>query len=351
MALERLRAQFGFGRRRRYVNVDDIADLEEISNPEETTDDTRTTLTQFAANNAQLALGLGVVLLFGFIAALYFFGRFIPRLLGNIYVQATVAGLLILGTGLKIGRSKERELISEIAEVTLRYNDTQQTFKGTILRMPGKDRGALFVPFKGVRLGGTKWEPYRIRELGAPISERHQYRVDRSNAVRIHLHPKTTTASDTSWGERITCHTGELEPADGIDGATLRTTLPEYDDNDLDEMATELEQSELEKRELREERNKYRRKYRKEVQANSEPVTEQVQERLETVGMLMTVARGGRRKQQAEENGEGAEAVFGQADDLGFRGAGSFGGFESNGESDMEAALEDVEEEVSEDDE
>lgn len=331
-------------RNRRYINPDDLRDLEEIADADTLEDETQTSWREWLGNNTTLVIAmsfLGIALL-AFLA--WQASRFIPAIVSNPYVQAIAAATVLLGAGFRFGSKRKGAKIGRQWRLNIRKNDDESVTRlGTYVDGHG---GGYFVPIKGFRRGEPR--PFTVGELEASFGESlAKPGMSKSDPAIILLHPKYTNVRRTEHGNYVDVRTDSLQPAQDSPVAALKTTVPEYDEADINELAREAEKNAKRAKRAEDENETLRDAYQELLGLFNEPVDERVDELLTQHKELALALRGDRRAirhgDAANGNGDGSGSDFRGADVSSFGPMGTTGtaGAEPNQE-----AIDEVEDEL-----
>lgn len=334
---EGLKARIGIGgRNRRYVDVETVADLEDISDPETTEDETWTSLRERAGEHPLLALLVGFVGLLVGGVFLFWTARLVPGLLTNQWTYISLGGAGIALFSYKKGWSGHRDRVSSWDELELDMNGEATCYKGVFLDdFPGEALG--FIPIKGWRGGGHQAVPYTNGDLGAAMTESfNSYRIGDDDAAIIKLLPDEVSVTNTDWGTRVIQRTDGLEPDPDSNHATLRATHPTYDDDRANDLAEQLETVTEDYYDALDEVRSLKRRIMDLRERYNEPIEDEVQRRMDDIKEFEAIrsGRAGRsQKQQDRRDWNGVSTI----------------GPMTNGH-DAQSELEEVEEEVTPDD-
>lgn len=207
----RARELLGFeGSHQRYVDVNSVRDLEDISDPHTLEDETQRTWREWLSDNKITGVAFGMLGLVGMIVVLLFAREFIPLIIGNVWVQRGVVLVGVYIWGRRNGWRANQSRIEDIDEANLQYESgNQKTVKGVIL---DRDETTRFIPFKGYRTPGMKPQPYTAAEIDPSILERADGRVDPSLPAIIRMDEDFVSIQDTESGGRLVQLTSGLVP-------------------------------------------------------------------------------------------------------------------------------------------
>jgi len=197
-----------------------------------------------------------------------------------------------------------------------------------------------FVPIKGWSGIFSSPRPYTNDELAAGLGESFDpTQVDQDSAATILLEPgefgSLVGVSDTEWGgKKIVQETGGLKPHNG-NYTSLKCTLPEFEDDRVDGLRKQNEQMAEDLRDAREENAHLKRRNENLKERMSDPINEELDERIEQFLRMSEASRGRSRR-------DGARAGVGPKPRPDYQGNGSM--------SAAEQELEQVEEELEDDD-
>lgn len=307
MAFEDTKQLLGLGGQwRRYIREEDIADLADISDPTTLDDETQTSWREWVGQNAPLVVAGSLFLTIGLVLLVWQASRFLPLLIHNIYVQATAAAGTILMFGMYLGWNRRRSVVEHHSRLDLVQDDGLTPFYGTHIK---RANGAnLFIPMKGLTRSKQSVRPYKVTELSSQLPRQmHAVGMSDDAPVRIQLHPQYEKSAKTDLGTVATVRSGRLKPVQDGEGAVLQTTIPDYDDDEMDELARELEEKAQEVTRWRQRYEDLRREFQNFREDLDKPVDERVEKILDHTKELQMVRHGhGRQQQNGQRSGSGS---------------------------------------------
>jgi hypothetical protein len=337
------------GRTRQWLSIEDVQDLEEISDPTTLEDETATSWREWAGENRLLVISgsLLALLTLGFLVMQL--RRFAPMALSNPWVRRGAVALLIAGWAYRKGRYRARGEIREQHRLDLNIGDRVVPLLGRHVQTSGE--ADLFVPIKGFRRAGHKPVPYRVDDLGPAMADLYsKHRVSGDDAAIIRLHPQYTRVEETDYGTVVSVDSDDLEADPQARVSTLTTTIPTHDDEQLVEMEQQLEELSEQLRHEKTMKEKFRGQRDGALDLADKPIDERVDAFLERHHAFLSAERSGHsRRRTADAESEDTAADDWRGTGLAAIGAGAGAGTSGNGRG-SEDVLDDVEEEVTPDD-
>lgn len=298
MVFESLQARLGMGgAQRQFVDLESARDLEDISDPETTTDESSTALREWAATHPGWAvvLGLGSLIALGLFVR--WSARFAVGFVTSPWTYVTLASVTVLGLTFRRGWRSRDSQITTYDELHLKTGRTTRSYKGRYVELTG--RADAFVAIKGWSGIFNSPNPYQNGEIAAGMGESFDpWSLEEDAPAVIRLEPGENGTlvgiSDTEWGgKKIVQETNGLVPDPDGNYTSLRCTLPEFDDERVDGLRKQNEQMTKDLRDSREEIDALQRRNRNLKDRMNEPITEEVEERIGQFERLSYAAGGG----------------------------------------------------------
>jgi hypothetical protein len=244
MGLERLKTTLGFSHpARRYNSVEDVRDLEEISDPTSAKDETETTWREWIGENAWFvlaatALAIAVVALLAVYAA-----QLLPAIVSNPFVQVGALCLTVAYAGFRLGQSNYKTTVVEVDRLELHFEDDLLELPGVYVEGASGEAN-YFVPIKGFRGRRHSPRPYTHADLGMGLTDQQQKgNIDPDDPVTIRLHPNfQSPAKQTDWGTVVGQRTDGLEVDETGRQSTLYASMPTFGSSQVADLERELEQ-------------------------------------------------------------------------------------------------------------
>lgn len=327
------------GRMRQFLSIEDVKDLEEVSDPTTLEDETATSWREWAGENRLLVIAGSLLGLFTLGFLFMQFQRFAPMLYENIWVRRGAVAALIAGWAYRKGRYRARAEVEERHRLTLNIGDRVVPVLGRHVQTSGE--ADLFIPIKGFRRKGHKPVPYKVDDLGPAMADLYSKRgVSGDDAAIIRLHPEFTRVEQTDFGTVVSVDTNSLEADDQGRVSTIKTTIPDHNDERMTQMAQQLEELSEQLQHEKMMKEKFRTQRDDALSLADEPVDDRVDAFLQKHhAFLSAERRGGKRTMTSEEESTPED----------FAGTGLAGINSTNGHSTDESVLESVEEEVTAD--
>lgn len=308
MAFERLKTALGVSHpARRYNSVDDVRDLEEVSDPTSAEDDTATSWREWVGENtwfvlAVTALAVAVVVLLAVYAA-----QLLPAIVSNPFVQVGTLCLVVAYAGFRAGQSNYRGSVVEVDRLVLQFEDDLLELPGVYVEGAGGESN-FFVPVKGFRGRTHSPEPYTHADLGMGLTDQHQKaNVDPDDPVTIRLNPQfQSPAKATDWGTVVGQRTDGLEVDETGRQSTLHATMPTFGSSQVADLERELEQQHEEVKFQRERAERLRRRLNALLELIDES-TETTMDRYTQFYEQIETARDGDRRENGVEPADGDE--------------------------------------------
>lgn len=259
-SMERAQSISGADRSRQRYPGDDYQDLEEISDPHRARDETGRNWREWVAAYRWYLL---VVALLGIVVAAILASlgaRLFPGWLENIWVRRIgIVGVLVLGAYLG-GRRQQLAAFKGVDTLTLRLPDGVRRYHGKVEAAADDDR-MVFVPIKGWSWFGNPGEPYTLGELSSELPLNPQAaNLSEGHDVRIGLHPAFATVAKTAFGGVVAQLTGGLEVYPWGRSFNVRATTPNTaEESRLADLGEQLDRTQSEVRNVREEKNQIER--------------------------------------------------------------------------------------------
>lgn len=286
MVFEALQARLGMGgRQRRFIDIESVRDLEDISDPETTEDESDTSLLEWAGQHPGWAILSAVltVLVVGLVARYTL--RFAPALITNPW-SYVIGGTLLVGWYIyRRGWRARDKNVTKWDELSLKSNGESTTYKGRYIDLPG--RSAAFIPIKGWSGLFSKPRPYANGELAAGMNQSFDpWEMDDDKAAVIRLEPgergNLIGVTDTEWGgKKIVQETGGLEPDPHGNHTSLKCSLPEFGDKRAEALKEQIEQITSDYYDAVEEVEALQRRNRELKDRMNEPIDDQMNRRIE----------------------------------------------------------------------
>lgn len=243
MGLERLKTAVGFSHpARRYNSVEDVRDLEEISDPSRTDDETNTTWREWVGENAWLVLA-GTALAIATVALLAVYAaQLLPAIVSNPFVQVGALCVAVAYVGFRSGQSNYADSITSVDRLELSMEDEHLELPGVYV--DGAGDANFFVPIKGFRGRSYRAKPYTHADLGMGLTDQQQKtNVDPDDPVTIRLHPQfQSPPKQTDWGTVVGQRTDGLEVDESGTQSTLYASMPTFGSSQVAELERELQQ-------------------------------------------------------------------------------------------------------------
>lgn len=343
MAFESLQARLGMGgTKRQFVDLDSARDLEDISDPETTDDESSTSLREWAATHPGWAVVLTIASLITLGLFIRWSARFAVGLVTSPWTYVTLGAATVLGLTFRRGwRSRDRQM-TDYDELHLKTGRTTRAYKGRYVELTG--RADAFVPIKGWDGVFNSPQPYQNEEIAAGMGESFDpWALNEEAAAVLRLEPgehgTLVGISDTEWGgKKVVQETNGVVPDPDGNYTSLRCTLPEINDERVDGLREQNEQMMQDLRDAEGEIDALQRRIRNLKDRMNEPISDEVEERIEMVERLNYAAGGGAQRHRGKSS----------ADDVPPRYKPDFQG---NGSMNDDTELQDVEEELKDDDE
>jgi hypothetical protein len=341
MVVDVLKARLGMGDgRRQYTDIESVRDLDDVSDPSTTDNQSKTTAREVAADHPYAAIIAAVVAFVAGGLGLMYTLRLAPDVLTSKWTWIGTGGLLYTGFVYRRGwRARDRN-VTQYDTLTLKMNGEETTYKGTFVDLAG--RAPAFIPIKGWDRWGHAPKPYLNADLGAAMVDSFQaHKMTEDSPAVIRLEPgeygDLMSMTDSDWGgTHITQETSGLKPDPHGNQTSLYATFPEFDDERANSLAEQLQQVERDYHDVRQEADSLMRRNRNLKERLNEPIEDEVDSRIGQLERLSHAADGRRprRRNGDTENGHRTD----------WRGTGTVGA------SAAEQELQAVEEEVSGDD-
>lgn len=338
--LEGLQARLGIGgRRRRFVDLESARDLEDISDPETVDDESSTSLREWAALHPGYALVAAIVLFVTVGLILRWSAELAVGVITNPWTYVVIGAAIALSWAARKGWRWRDAQVTGYDELLLKTGGDSKSYKGRYIELTG--RANAFVPIKGWSGLLSKPRPYQNAEIAAGMNESFDpWQLHEEGAAVIRLEPgergTLVGVSNTEWGgKRIVQETSGIEPDPHGNYSSIRCTLPKFDDERVDGLREQVEQLTSDYNDARDEINALQRRNRNLTDKMNEPIDEQMNSRIDEYERLAEVADGRRRRSR-----EGDSPPIGVNED--WRGTGRM--------TPSERELQEVEEEVSDDD-
>jgi hypothetical protein len=253
-------------------------------------------------------------------------------------VQRGAVAFAVFVVGYRTGWNRNEELETSLDTLHLVENNESNTvYRGRYVDTPGS-QADLFVPIKGLRFAGHSPRPYRVAEMGASMVDHlSKPGISDDDPAIISLEPQYTLVSETDWGTEIAQRTAGLEPDAVSSHSTLHATLPEYEDEEMEALAETAREKEQQNALLYDRLSQVLDELENARELSEDPIMERVDDILEKVNMANYYARG---NPSSAPGGGSPKAAPGASD---FEGTGFSGSHAQNGE------LEQVEQEVTPD--
>lgn len=337
--LEGLQTRLGINtHRRRFVDLESARDLEDISDPETTDDESSTSLREWAKLHPGWAILATIVVVVVVGLVLRWSAQLAVGIITSPWTYVVIAAALVLGWTFRKGWRWRDQQVTDYDELHLKTGDGTRSYKGRYIELVGKTDA--FVPIKGWSGLWSSPRPYQNAEIAAGMNESFDpWEVEGEEAAVIRLEPgehgTLTGISDTEWGgKKVVQETSSIEPDPNGNYTSLKCTLPEFDDQRVDGLREQVEQLRDDLGDAREEIDALRRRNRNLTDRMHDPIDEQMDSRIDQYERLAHVADGRRRPRT-----EDGTLVEPRED---WRGPGTM--------SANEKELKEVEEEVSDDD-
>jgi len=302
VALESLQARLGLRQNsRRYIDLESVRELEEISNPETTGDESSTGLREWADRHPAAAIFGLIVVVFGGLLLLRYTARFATTLVTNPWTYATIIGIGILGFTFRTGWRKRDQRVTQYDELQLKIGEDATAYKGKWIDLPGK--ASAFIAIKGWSGLLASPRPYQNGEIAAALDQSFDpRRIEEAGAAVIRLEPgqhgSLLGITDTEWGgKRIVQETGGLEVDPNGNRTSLRCTLPDFGDERANAVAEQLEQVKKDYSDAQAEIDDLERRMRNLRDRMSEPIEDEVERRIEQHQRIAAAAGGSRGRQ------------------------------------------------------
>jgi len=152
---------------RKFVDLNSARDLEDISDPETTSDESSTSLREWAAMHPGWAvlLTLGSLILAGLL--IRWGARFAIGALRSPWTYAALLALAVLGYVYRTGWRRRDSQVTDYDELHLKTGRTTRSYKGRYVELTGK--ADAFVPIKGWSGIFSSPTPYRNGEIAAGL--------------------------------------------------------------------------------------------------------------------------------------------------------------------------------------
>lgn len=308
MAFERTKDIFGYDdRSRRFPNQND-RDLEDVSDPHTIQDDSRRTFREYLYRYRWHVLGvfsLGLAIV-GIL--IVYASRFVPELLGNIWIQRSLVLISIFGAGFVMGNRSTKGSLEQRDELVLYGPNGITRYLGE-LKTASTGNFPVFEAIKGYSLMGLRSHKYTIGDLDPELA-RQANRAHRNldDPVRIRLHPGMTEITKTDTG-RVA---GQLSAGISLDPfgteSNAVATLPKMADEshlqNLTEKLNELEDKLESQKDLADVYRRQRNKAVKEAKQDTEDTLESYVDFYRKIGEIQS-----RRRVREGEDTLGAEPV------------------------------------------
>lgn len=331
MALEALRTRLGIGgRRRRFIDIEDVRDLEDISDPETKSDDSDTSVREWAARHPGWAVVAGLGLLIAGGLLIRFTARFTVTLVTSPWTYAAIGATLVLGYTYRFGWRRRDTQVTDWDELTLKQGGDSRAYKGRLVELSG--RADAFIPIKGWSGVFSSPRPYTNGEIAAGLNESFDpWQMDESKAAIIRLEPgengSLVGVSDTEWGgKKVVQGTSGLKPDPTGNHTSLQCSLPDFGDERANELREQIEQMAQDLRDVEEERDALWRRNRNLKERMNEPLEDEVEQRLkehERLAQISGATRDRRRssdsvppKPRSDYRGNGSMATNGADSEL-----------------------------------
>ena len=171
--------RFGIGNQDRdYSPVDgEEVDFEEVEDPNTTRDEDRRGFFSRIMKYKTVGLGWGVLITIFVVWILWFFHEFFISILTNPYfiggsiILTYSGGLVLLGLTRGIGKIGK---VDELVTFTPSDKSRLRRFRGELEQGMTNE---YFVPYRGTRLFGLKWEPYKRGDFGFQSNKDQPVRI------------------------------------------------------------------------------------------------------------------------------------------------------------------------------
>ncbi len=319
MALESLQARLGFGpRSRKYIDIESVRELQEISDPETTQDESSTGLREWADRHPAAAIFGFIVVVFGGLLLLRYTARFATALVTNPWTYATVTGIVFVGIVFRTGWRRRDTQVTNYEELQLKIDGDATAYKGTYIDLPGE--ALAFIPIKGWSGLLKSPRPYSNAEIAAGMNQSfkpHRINDDEPAVIRLEPggHGSLLGETDTEWGgKRLVQETGGLKPDPHGNYTSLYCTLPDFDDQRANALAEQLQQLKKDFSNAQAEIDDLERRFRNERDRMSNPVDEEVERRISQFGAMADAVRtrgthGGHNTKQEDWRGSGSMSL------------------------------------------
>lgn len=241
-SLSEVRAEIGEqASRPRYVDDEDVEDLETISDPTSWRDETKQTLSQSASNHPLLfAFGMvltAVVTLF----FLWVLGRFGFNLIQNTLAQVVIGATFLASSAYLFGRRTQRSAFTELDWLVLVTSDGASQYLGHYVEDEYGD--PVFVPTRGFTKLGHQGNVYTVDQFAPDLARKLDSIHGRSGEepAKIRLQPGLAQVDRTDFGVIVGQLAGGLELDPFGQSSNLQTTVPDQaDESALTDLEEEL---------------------------------------------------------------------------------------------------------------
>lgn len=234
----------------------DWKELEEVSDPSTTEDETATYFREYASEHP---FQIGFLLVVGVLLLVYLgfvFTSYGSRLLSNIYVQVgglvtAVGALAYLG-----GRSTQRSDLAGMDWLVLLTSDGVNHYLGYYAEAETSGE-PLFIPAKGFTMFGSRANPYTVADISPELARTFRnLSWDPETPAVIRLDPSLAQTHRTDWGFIVGQISSGLQLDPQGQESNLQTADPDLaDEGALQDLTEELEQHQSQIGRLREEKN------------------------------------------------------------------------------------------------
>lgn len=217
--------------------------LDEVSNPHQWSDETRTSYREIIANNPWPVLGALILSVFAMIALYFIAGNFAVTVITDQWTLRIVAASTIAIGAYVTGRSSQQEVIEKTDWLVLKTPSGIMEYPGKL--EPGADGDdPVFTPHKGFTRLGNLSDEYDLSEFSPELARSRGHELEEDPVVKIRLNPHYVGVDTTARG-RVVCQLSaglELDP--DARNTHLYAELPSMaEEGVLDDLNDELAES------------------------------------------------------------------------------------------------------------
>lgn len=293
----------------------EYTDLEDISDPHTTRDETRDPIRKKIRRNWWM-LFLGIPLAIISFAIVFTYSRHLyPELVGNRYVQVGVVGITWTAIVAVMADRRRQALFLDYDWLVLYTPTGPVRFLGYL--RDGEGDASVFEPVKGFSFFGERGEYYHADEVSTELVETYsKVEFDEDDSARIRLHPEFVQIAHTDLGTLVTQVTAGLEVDQEAKTVTHVATEPNLVEQDV---AENLKQMIVEERQERQEmydqlqKMKRRLEHAKEIGAKApEEYMQEFLQHYQLIEMSRRNPHRAREELQNDDDGRVGETSFSQ---------------------------------------